>query len=420
MANFREIQRIGTGFLKTEWYQVFTRGLVGVFNMRDPKEHAQRRKLFARPFSKSALRSSWEPIVKEKAQLALPQIQNELSINGISDILKWATFLTTDISSHLMLGDSFDMLQKGKKNEYTRILETDNQGSGIMTEVPFAKGILPYIPLRSFREMFSGDEILLQHSRALVIYSRKHSESCRNIFSRLVYESEKDDVSLSDTDVAMEVSSLIVAGSETTAITLTYLIWAALSRPKLRSDLEAELATLGESWNESQLEALPLLNAVINETLRLYGAAPGFLPCTVPEVGFSFLGYYIPAGMTCIWNNWADSWSNEGTGCGHSELDGHRDPLLFPDPEKFDPERWLPGPKETSEAGRVAFSPFGSGSRTCLGIHLSWMELRLTVAEFFLRCGNVKLAPRVTEESMKPKYFFLIAPSAHKCEIVSA
>ncbi|KAJ6013404.1 hypothetical protein N7540_007995 [Penicillium herquei] len=403
VAVVKEIHRIGSGFLKTEWYDVFTRGLVGVFNMRDPKEHAKRRKLFARPLSKSALRSSWEPVVKEKAQLAISKIQNELAIHGICDFLKWATFLATDISGHLMLGDSFNMLQKGMKNEYTRILEAYTQGSGIMMEVPLVKWILPYIPLRSFREIFSGDEILLQHGRESVAYSRKHSESCRNIFSGLVYEFEKDDVSLSDTDVAMEASSLIVAGSDTTAITLTYLIWVILSRPKLRSDLEAELATLGENWNESQLEALPLLNAIITETLRLYGAAPGLLPRTVPEGGVSFSGYYIPAGMTVGTQSWTV----------------HRNPLQFPDPEMFDPERWLPGPKETSEAGQMAFSPFGSGSRTCLGIHLSWMELRLTAAEFFLRCGNVKLAPSVTEESMKPKHFFLIAPSAHKCEIVS-
>ncbi|KAJ5717380.1 sterigmatocystin biosynthesis P450 monooxygenase [Penicillium malachiteum] len=171
----------------------------------------------------------------------------------------------------------------------------------------------------------------------------------------------------------------------------------------MRSDLEAELSTLGETWNESQLEALPLLNAVITETLRLYGAAPGFLPRTVPEGGVSLSGYYIPAGMTVGTQSWTT----------------HRDPPLFPDPEKFEPQRWLPGPKQTSEAGRMAFSPFGSGSRTCLGIHLSWMELRLTAAESFRRCENVALAPSVTEESMKPKYFFLISPSAHKCEIVS-
>ncbi|KAJ5717381.1 cytochrome P450 [Penicillium malachiteum] len=73
-----------------------------------------------------------------------------------------------------------------------------------MMEVPFAKWVLPYIPLRSFREMFSCDGILLQHSRELVAYSRTHSGSCQNIFSGLVYKSEKDNVSLSDTDVAME------------------------------------------------------------------------------------------------------------------------------------------------------------------------------------------------------------------------
>ena len=113
-ADVKEIHRIGSGFLKTEWYQNFTQGRDGVFSMRDPKRHAQRRKLFARPFSKSALRTSWEPIVNDKVDLAISQIQNELARDGVCDILKWSTFLATDVSTHLMFGESVGMLQKGE------------------------------------------------------------------------------------------------------------------------------------------------------------------------------------------------------------------------------------------------------------------------------------------------------------------
>lgn len=82
--------------------------------MRDPKEHAARRKLFARPFSKSELRRTWEPAVREKVQLAVSQIQRELKAVGKSDLLKWWTFLATDVSGQLMFGESFNMLQLGK------------------------------------------------------------------------------------------------------------------------------------------------------------------------------------------------------------------------------------------------------------------------------------------------------------------
>jgi cytochrome P450 len=114
LADFKEIHRVGSGFIKGEWYTQVTNGRLGIFAMRDVKMHAQRRRLFAKPFSKSDLRRTWEPIVRDKVQLAVSQIVNELQDNGVSDILKWATLMATDVSTHLMFGESFEMLRVGK------------------------------------------------------------------------------------------------------------------------------------------------------------------------------------------------------------------------------------------------------------------------------------------------------------------
>ena len=115
IAEFKEIHRVGTPFLKTEWYSKFAfERRPGVFTMRDPKQHAARRKLFARPFSKFELRRVWEPVVLEKVRLAVSQIREELMRDGSSDIMKWWTFLATDVSGHLMFGESFNILQLGK------------------------------------------------------------------------------------------------------------------------------------------------------------------------------------------------------------------------------------------------------------------------------------------------------------------
>jgi cytochrome P450 len=82
--------------------------------MRDPKMHAARRKLFARAFSKSELRSQWEGVVREKVKLAVEKMRGELrGTDGRCDVLKWWTFLATDVSGHLMFGESFDMLSVG-------------------------------------------------------------------------------------------------------------------------------------------------------------------------------------------------------------------------------------------------------------------------------------------------------------------
>ncbi|KAJ5826049.1 cytochrome P450 [Penicillium riverlandense] len=364
--------------------------------------HAQRRRLFAKPFSKSDLRRTWEPIVRAKVQLAVSQIVNELQDNGVSDILKWATLMATDVSTHLMFGESFEMLRVGEKNEYIQTLESAMMGSGLSVELPLLRTIGRFVPSESFRRLFRAGDYLFEYGKLAVTNGRQKGDSTRNIFSGIISESEKNEATLTDEDVAMEAGNLIMAGSDTTAVTLTYLIWAVLSQPALRSQLESELANLSDDYLDTDLETLSLLNATIMETLRLYGAAPGSLPRSVPQGGVTFSQYYLPHGTTVTTQSYTM----------------HRDPNIFSNPEKFDPTRWLQTDHEVSDEVKIAFSPFGTGSRGCLGIHLSWMELRLAAAEFFRRCGNVRLAPSVNKDGMKPVHYFLIAPSAHKCEVV--
>jgi len=59
----------------------------------------------------------------------------------------------------------------------------------------------------------------------------------------------------------------------------------------------------------------------------------------------------------------------------------------------------------------------GAGSRVCLGIHLAYMELRLSAAEFFRECRGARLCESVTEKSMEMENFFLISPRGHRCDI---
>lgn len=77
---------------------------------------------------------------------------------------------------------------------------------------------------------------------------------------------------------------------------MTYLVWAVFQRPELRQSLEGEISNLGPDLTDADTEKLPLLNAVINETQRLYGAAPGTLPRVTPEGGATLHGYTIAGG----------------------------------------------------------------------------------------------------------------------------
>lgn len=132
-------------------------------------------------------------------------------------------------------------------------------------------------------------------------------------------------------------------------------------------------------------------------------------PGIVPPGGITLGGYYLPPGTTATTQSFSL----------------HRDPTLWPNPLEFKPERWLPtsasqnSKYSINDAARVVYSPFGSGSRTCLGIHLAKTEMRLAVAQFFR--DNVtmeaRLAASATPQSMEQENYFLIAPVGHRLEI---
>ena len=116
LASFKEIHRIGTPFIKSDFYKYLNpteagKGPYSVFAMTRPTEHSKRRRLLARGFSLSFLRSNWEPVVREKVAFAVERMKADCSKNGEVDILKWWIFMASDIISQLMFGESFDTLK---------------------------------------------------------------------------------------------------------------------------------------------------------------------------------------------------------------------------------------------------------------------------------------------------------------------
>ncbi|THX68893.1 cytochrome P450 monooxygenase [Aureobasidium pullulans] len=403
-ASFKDIHKIGSGFNKTNWYEYLNTNGVGkcpgVFNITNPKEHAARRKLLARGFSQRHIREQWESVVREKVDLAVARIKSNAT-SGTADVLKWWTYLATDVSAHLMFGESFHMLESGKRVPYIEALEKATICSAISWELPLVYWIGRRLPLPAMRAIFYANSVLLEQGGVAIKNSKSQEYQTSNIFATAINEAEKGDGTMTDEQVQTEAGNLIVAGSDTTGITLTYLTWCVLKQPALQKALEEEVSEADGLLTDASLEQLPILNAVIEETLRLYGAAPATLPRLTPKGGATFKDYYIPAG----------------TVVGTQSYSLHRDPQLFANPDKFDHTRWLP-PNELSPLAKAVFSPFGAGSRVCIGIHLARMELRLATAKFFRECKGAKLAPSTTDESMKPVNFFLITPQAHKCEII--
>jgi cytochrome P450 len=146
----------------------------------------------------------------------------------------------------------------------------------------------------------NADSIVFDHGALAVGNMRSANDglSTANLFSQMLSLADgQEKTGITDIAVRTEAGNLIVAGSDTTAVTLTYLIWAVLKQPHLQAALELEIGDLSPDLASEELKNAPLLNSVIEETLRLYGAAPGALPRVVPKKGLSVCGYFIPSGI---------------------------------------------------------------------------------------------------------------------------
>lgn len=199
-----------------------------------------------------------------------------------------------------------------------RVLALALVGGGIGAELPFIRWIGRLLPLKVTKDLFRADSYLQSYANVAVENMKKRGGHT-NIFAGINSEAEKGGDQLDDLDVQLEASGLIIAGSDTTAITLTYLFWAVLSRPDLQLQLQNEVAVLPSEFMDNDVEGLPILNAVIEETLRLYGAAPGGLPRVVPAPGAKMGDYFLPGGVTVTTQSFTL----------------HRDHSLFPNPNEY-------------------------------------------------------------------------------------
>jgi cytochrome P450 len=194
---------------------------------------------------------------------------------------------------------------------------------------------------------------------------------------------------MDDTRILTSCTSMVFAGSETTAISLSSIFYFLLKHPQVYAKLMKELddavtdgivearADKTVSWAESQ--KLPYLDAVIQESFRLHPAPGLMLERIVPPQGMDILGNFIPGGTIVGCNAWVL----------------HRRPEIFgADVDSFKPERWIEARQEKLKEMKATMFQFGAGARTCIGKNVSLLEVYKLVPSF-LRRFEVSHASRI-------------------------
>ncbi|WP_227374582.1 cytochrome P450 [Haladaptatus halobius] len=200
----------------------------------------------------------------------------------------------------------------------------------------------------------------------------------------------RDDDALDDEQVRNEMMTMLLAGHDTTALTLTYSWYFLSKHPEKERRFHDELdSALDSSTTVADLAELDYLEAVVMESMRLY--PPAYVVYRQAEESDTLAGFHVPAETVVATPQWVV----------------HHDDRFFDDPWEFRPERW------TNEFRRelpdFAYFPFGGGSRKCIGDGFAMREAKLVLAmlgrrfEFDLVSdAPLELVPLVTVHPKNP------------------
>ena len=202
-----------------------------------------------------------------------------------------------------------------------------------------------------------GDEATLAPARDQSV--REPSGSAAGPAARTTAGPAQDADGMSDEQLRDELVTLFTAGHETTANALTFAWWLVARHPavaeKLFAEVDRELA--GRDATAADVDRLPYARAVVAEAMRLYPPAWVLMRQAKQDVAVGPPAVPVAAQGVVVISQWIS----------------HRERRWWPDPDRFDPDRWLADkPGETRP--RYAYFPFGGGSRNCIGEAFAWME----------------------------------------------
>ncbi|MFD5317663.1 cytochrome P450 [Streptomyces sp. NPDC127098] len=188
-----------------------------------------------------------------------------------------------------------------------------------------------------------------------------------DLLTLLINARSDEDSPLTDRELRDQALVFLLAGSDTTATSLTFAMHLLARHGDVQSDTRAEvLSTLGARRpTPGDLDAMPAVERALKEAMRLYPAAPVLIRRAARAAVVD--GYAIPAGSHVYVCPWVT----------------HRHPSYWPEPERYDPDRFRP--ERANGRPRYAWFPLGGGPRSCIGNHFAMLQMKLAVAMFLQR-----------------------------------
>lgn len=345
--------------------------LIGI---RIPSEHARRRKAWQTAFS-SENQKNYHLII-ERRGLQLAECFEKIARSGETvDLARWVGRFTYDFMMDLIFDGGSELMRDGDGDGLWDMMEQAYPYAQLISLLPWIAPTLTRYPslhgfLRALIPHYAPEGLKRFRDFAVAQSTERKARGSNNkdLFYHFLNASEgSKSPAKAWGEVLSDSSIAIVGGADTTSISLSHTFFFLMTHPdeykKLREELDAEDSDTFDTLRNAHL---PYLNAVINETLRLYPPVLSGSP-REPLIG---------SGGLLLGNDFIP----EGTTCDIPFYTLHRDPRNFsPSPDEFIPARWLGDASSKYTTNREAFIPFSHGPANCVGKHLAIHELRMIV-----------------------------------------
>lgn len=389
---------------KSSYYHIFSENFGGenLLTTVDPGLHAKKRKVIGLALSDNSIRAMEEIVLRNVRKFIQHLGESEPSEKAVpasddwsspKNMIEWSSYLAFDVMGDVSFSTSFEMLDKPDNRYILDILPQGVNGLNMggwmpaisrlkLGEIFFptvAKGLKTY-------EAFSEQQASQRQSLGANV-------PIPDVFSHMIQankaSSEKGESLFTPRDLVGESSLFIIAGSDTTAISITTTTFYLLHNPetyeRLKEEIRPRFQSLEDIRGGATLNSCRWLRACIDEAMRMTPGMPGLLPREVLAPGVEIGREVFPKGVEL--------------GVVHYAL--HHNEDYYPDSFAYKPERWLAelGDGETKEESerrvalaQSAFCPFSIGPRGCVGKGLAMKEVMITMARM-IWLYDMRLAP---------------------------
>ncbi|KAA8650160.1 cytochrome P450 [Aspergillus tanneri] len=387
----QDIYGHGKSFKKSQIYAAMVHRAPNTLTVIDKKKHGKKRRVISQGFSDAALRNHEVTILEQIrhlcTQLGGGENGQEVPVGAWSppkDMARLTDYFTFDVMSNIIFGVPWSTLRSPRYRFVPEVIEKSNVRVGTLTQAPqlsflrLDKLLFPdAIRARNIFIRFV-DEMLAQGIEAA-------GKTGKGVFAFLTKAKDPETGQpLRMRELGGESATLIVAGTDTTSTALSACFFYLSRNPSACERATAEVRSTFQSSDDIRMGPLMnkcvFLRACIDESMRMSPSAASSLWRESEDAGATIDGQYIPPGIdvgTCIYSI-------------------HHNPVYYPQPFSFRPERWIDTEASKVQGdvslARSVFNPFSVGPRSCIGKGLAYVELHLALAHI-LWAFDFRLAP---------------------------